>query len=179
MSLILQENTQTTIIRKLSSHDRYAKLQASLYEYNKIFKTIHVLNMINDLELRKAIRAARNRTEAYHQLQGRIRKVYQGIFKGKKIVDNQVSSHATRLLANCIIAYNSTLLNTIYQKMITEKAPQSVINEFIRISPIAWLYITFTGRYNFKKNNGKIDLQEILNTLQAKVRTTLWKKEKI
>ena len=179
MSLILQENTQTTIIRKLSSHDRYAKLQTALYEYNKIFKTIHVLNMINDSKLRKAIRAARNRTEAYHQLQGRMRKVYQGIFKGKKIVDNQVSSHATRLLANCIIAYNSTLLNTIYEKMIAEKAHESVISEFIRISPIAWSYITFTGRYNFKKNSGKIDLQEILNTLEAKVRTTLWKKEKI
>jgi TnpA family transposase len=86
MSLIMQENTQTTIIRKLSSHDRYAKLQAALYEYNKILKTIHVLNMINDLELRKAIKAARNRTEAYPQLQGRIRKVYQGIFKGKKLL---------------------------------------------------------------------------------------------
>ena len=175
----LQENTQTTIIRKLSSHDRYSKLQAALYEYNKIFKTTHVLNIINDLELRKAIKTARNRTEAYHQMQGRIRKVYQGTFKGKKIIDNQASSHAIRLLANCIIAYNSTLLNTIYQKMITEKVPQSVINEFIRISPIAWFYITFTGRYNFKKNTGKIDLQEILNTLESKVRTTLWKKEKI
>jgi hypothetical protein len=62
--------------------------------------------------------------------------------------------------------------------MITEKAPQSVINEFIRISPIAWFYITFTGRYNFKKNTGKIDLQEILNTLEAKVSTTLWKRKK-
>ena len=100
----MQENTQTTIIRKLSSHDRYAKLQTSLYEYNKIFKSTHVLNMINDLALRKAIKAARNRTEAYHQLQGKMRKVYQGIFKGKKIVDNRVSSDATRLLANCIIA---------------------------------------------------------------------------
>ena len=179
MSLIMQENTQTTIIRKLSSHDRYAKLQAALYEYNKIFKTTHVLNMINDLELRKAIRAARNRTEAYHQLQGRIRKVYQGIFKGKKITDNQASSHATRLLANCIIAYASTFLNTIYLKLIAEKAPQSVIDEFLRISPIAWCYITFTGRYNFKKNNGKIDLQEILNSLEAKIRATIWKKEKI
>jgi hypothetical protein len=179
MSLILQENTQTTIIRKLSSHDRYAKLQAALYEYNKIFKTIHVLNMINDLELRKAIRAARNRTEAYHQLQGRIRKVYQGIFKGKKIIDNQVSSHATRLLANCIIAYSGTMLDMLYRKIIKEEASQFVIDEFVRISPIAWGYITFTGRYNFKKNTGKIDLQEILNTLEAKVRTTLWKKKKI
>ena len=179
MSLILQENTQTTIIRKLSSHDRYAKLQAALYEYNKIFKTIHVLNMINDLELRKAIKAARNRTEAYHQLQGRIRKVYQGIFKGKKIIDNQVSSHAIRLLANCIIAYSGTMLDMLYRKIIKEEASQFVIDEFVRISPIAWGYITFTGRYNFKKNTGKIDLQEILNTLEAKVRTTLWKKKRI
>jgi TnpA family transposase len=172
----MQESTQTTIIRKLSSHDRYAKLQASLYEYNKIFKSTHVLNMINDLALRKAIKAARNRTEAYHQLQGKIRKVYQGIFKGKKIVDNRVSSDATRLLANCIIAYNSTLLNTIYQKMIAEGAPQSVIDEFLRISPIAWCYVTFTGRYNFKKNNGKMNLKEMLDTLEAKIRMTLWKK---
>lgn len=176
MSLIMQENTQTTIIRKLSSHDRYAKLQAAMYEYNKIFKSTHVLNMINDLELRKAIRGARNRTEAYHQLQGKIRKVYYGIFKGKKIIDNRVSSHATRLLANCIIAYGSTLLNTLYEKMIAEGALQSVIDEFIRISPIAWCYITFTGRYSFKKNTGRIDLKETLNTLEAKLRMTIWKK---
>jgi hypothetical protein len=178
MSLVMQENTQTTIIRKLSSHDRYANLQAALYEYNKILKSTHVLNIINNLELRKAIRAARNRTEAYHQLQGKIRKVYHGIFKGKKIIDNRVSSHAIRLLANCIIAYNSTLLNTLYQKMIEEGAPQSIIDEFLRISPIAWCYITFTGRYNFKKNNGKIDLKGMLNTLETKLRSTLWKKGK-
>ena len=30
-----------------------------------------MLNIINDLELRKAIKTARNRTEAYHQMQGR------------------------------------------------------------------------------------------------------------
>ena len=179
LSLILQENTQTTIVRKLSSHDRYAKLQAALYEYNKIFKTTHILNMINDLNLRKAIRTARNRTEAYHQLQGKIRKVYQGIFKGKRIIDNQISSDAIRLLANCIIAYNSSLLNTIYQKMIKERAPQNVINEFIRISPIASQYLNFTGRYNFKKNNSKLDIKDILYTLENKIRTTLWKKEKI
>lgn len=179
MSLILQENTQTTIIRKLSSHDRYAKLQNALYEYNKILKSTHVLNMINDLELRKAIKAARNRTEAYHQLQGKIRKVYQGIFKGKKIIDNLISSHSIRLLANCIIAYNSTLLNPIYKKMIDEKAPQSVINEFLRISPIAWCYLTFTGKYSFKKNNSKINLKEALSAIETKIRSTLWKKEKI
>ncbi len=37
---------------------------------------------------------------------------------------------------------------------------QSIIDEFIRISQIAWNYITFTGRYNFKDNTDKIDLEK-------------------
>ena len=68
----------------------------------------------------KAIRTARNRTEAYHQLQGFIRKIYNGIFKGRKIMDNRVSAHAARLIANSIIAYNSTILNTVYEKMMRD-----------------------------------------------------------
>lgn len=178
LSLIMQQNTQTTIIRKLSSHDRYLGLQKALYEYNKIFHSTHVLNMINDLQLRKAIKTARNRTEAYHQLQGVIRKVYQGVFKGKRIIDNGVSSHATRLLANCVIAYNATILNTLYEKMIAEGVSKSVIDEFIRTSPIAWGHITFTGRYSFKKSNGKINLKGMINALEAKLRATIWKNDK-
>jgi len=116
LSLIMQENTQSNIILKLNSHARYVRLRAALFEYNKIFKSTHMLNLIDNMQLRKAIRTARNRTEAYHQLQGFIRKIYNGIFKGRKIMDNRVSAHAARLIANCIIAYNSTILNTVYQK---------------------------------------------------------------
>lgn len=102
----MQENTQSNIIRKLNSHaTRYVRLRAALFEYNKIFKSIHVLNIIDNMQLRKALRTARNRTEAYHhQLQGFIRKIYNGIFKGRKIMDNRISAHAARLIANCIIA---------------------------------------------------------------------------
>jgi TnpA family transposase len=118
LSLILQENTQSHLIRKLNSHTRYSRLRMALYEYNKIFKSTHVLNLIDDINLRKAIRTARNRTEAYHQLQRLIRKVYSGIFTGKKISDNRISAHATRLVANCIVAYNALILNTVYEKML-------------------------------------------------------------
>ncbi len=38
LSLIMQENTQSNIIRKLNSHARYARLKAALFEYNAIFK---------------------------------------------------------------------------------------------------------------------------------------------
>lgn len=176
LSLILQENTQTNIIRKLSSHARYARLKAALFEYDKIFNSTHVLNMIDQMPLRKALRTARNRTESYHQLQGIIRKMYSREFKGKRIVDNRVSAHASRLVANCIIAYNSIILNTVYEKMLNDKVSQDIIDEFARISPIAWSHILFTGQYNFKKNSGNIDLQEMARLIEKHLKQFFWKK---
>lgn len=169
LSLIMQENTQTSLMRKLSSHDRYARLSSALYEYNKIFKSTHVLNMINDINLRKAIKAARNRTEAYHQLQGVIRKVYHGVFKGKRIIDNNVSSHAVRLVANLIICYNATILNVLYEKLLAANAPKSIIEKFIRISAIAWDHLVFTGRYNFRKNDSTVNLEAMIKILEEKL----------
>tara|TARA_R110002072_G_scaffold298269_2_gene471966 strand:+ start:12556 stop:15618 length:3063 start_codon:yes stop_codon:yes gene_type:complete len=175
LSLIMQENTQSNIIRKLNSHARYARLKAALLEYNTIFKSIHVLSLIDDMELRKAIRSARNRTEAYHQLQSSIRKTYRGVFQGKRIVENRVSAHAARLIANCIIAYNSMILNSVYQKMLANGVSQKIIDEFTRISPIAWTHALFTGRYSFKKSGGYIDVEAMAKILEEHVKQHFWR----
>jgi TnpA family transposase len=175
LSLLLQENTQANIVRKINSYARYTELKKALFEYNAIFKSTHVLNLIDNMALRKALRTARNRTEGYHQLQGLIRKIYRGVFKGRKIVDNQVSSHAVRLVANCIIAYNAIILNTIYEKMLKEGVSQEIIEEFARISPIAWAHIAFTGKYNFKKSNGEIDVAAMVNAMEKHLKQYFWR----
>ena len=172
---MLQENTQSNIVRKLNSYARYAGLKKALIEYNTIFKSTHVLNLIDNMALRKALRTARNRTEAYHQLQGLIRKIYRGVFKGKKVVNNQVSAHAVRLVANSIIAYNAIILNTVYEKMLAEGVSQAIIDEFARISPIAWSHIAFTGKYNFKKSNGDIDVNAMVSELEKHLKRHFWK----
>ena len=170
LSLILQENTQSIIIRKLNSHARYSRLRAALYEYNNIFKSIHVLNLIDDIQLRKAIRTARNRTEAYHQLQSQIRNIFKGVFKGKRIIDNRISAHASRLIANCIIAYNSMILDKIFEKMMKEGVSQEDLDRFARISPIAWAHILLTGKYKFKNKKGHIDVSKLLIVLESTVK---------
>jgi len=175
LSLLLQENTQSNIVRKLNSYARYTGLKKALIEYNAIFKSTHVLNLIDNMALRKAIRTARNRTEAYHQLQGLIRKIYRGVFKGKKIENNQISAHAVRLVANSIIAYNSIILNTVYERMLAAGTSQTIIDEFARISPIAWSHIAFTGKYNFRKNNGDIDVDAMVNELESHLKRHFWK----
>lgn len=177
ISLLIQENTQGTIIRKLNSHPRYTRLRAALTEYNNIFKSIHVLNLINDMTMRKSIRTARNRTEAYHQFQSLICKVYHGALRGKKIVDNRIITQASRLVANCSVAHNATILNAIYIKMCESGVSEEVIEKFSRISPIAWSLISFTGKHNFKKINGQIDFEEIVAMLEAQLKEYISKIE--
>jgi hypothetical protein len=125
--------------------------------------------ILENLKLRQTIKSARNRTESYYYLQGTIRQIYYGIFKGKRIVDNNVSAHAVRLLANKIISYNATILNIIYERLIATGASKSVIDNFIRISPVAWEHLSFTGRYNFTKDNIIVDLEKIVKFLEAKL----------
>ncbi len=170
LSLILQENTQSTIIRKLNSHSRYAALRAGLIEYNKIFKTLHVLNMIESLPLRKAMKTARNRTESYHQLQNVIRKMYYGIYKGKRIVDHRICTQAVRLVTNMIVACNAMILNNLYvNSQKTGQTPKD-LEELLRVSPMSWIHIAFTGRYTFKDGNKKIDLKEMIVILRKELK---------
>ncbi len=171
----MQENTQSTLVRKLNTHAGYTSLKKALFDYNEILRSTHVLNMIDDMGLRKAIRTARNRTEGYHQLQGEIRKIYRGVFKGRKIANNRTSAHAIRLVANCIIAYNCIILNNIYEKMVKDNVSQEIIDEFLRISPIAWIHIAFTGQYNFKKSNGNIDVAAMVEALEQHLKKHFWK----
>ena len=179
LSLLLQENTQSVIIRKLSSHKRYSRLRAALWEYNKIFKSIHVLNLINDMQLRKVIKTARNRTESYHQLQGAIRKVYSGVFKGTKIIDNAISNQATRLVANAIIAYNAMFLEEVYQRLVLKFGEKIAKFILMSISPVAWQHFLFTGRYHFKHKLIEIDVSKLIEAAEEKWKKSQGRQEKI
>ena len=128
--------------------------------------------ILENLKLRQTIKSARNRTESYHYLQGTIRQIYYGVFNAKRIVDNNVSAHAVRLLVNKIISYNATILNIIYERLIATGVPKSVIDNFIRISPVAWEHLSFTGRYNFITDNSIMDLEKIVRFLEEKLGKT-------
>ena len=169
LSLILQHNTQAVIVKKLSSHKRNIRLKSALWEYNKILKTIHILNLINDESLRQKLRRARNRTESYHQLQRIIRKVHDGLFRGNKTIDNCVYIQASRLIANCVIAYNAILLSNVYLKLVEKYGEDKAKQIINRISPVAWQHINFTGRYKFMSKDYAPDIEAIVKLLESKL----------
>jgi len=44
-----------------------------------------------------------------------------------------------------------------------------------RISPIAWVHIAFTGKYNFKKSGGDIDVDAMVSALEKHLKQHFWK----
>jgi len=148
-------------------------LRRALWEYNKIFKSTHVLNVINNTELRKVIKTARNRTESYHQLQRSLRKVSNGLFKGRRMIENQISCQATRLIANFMIAYNATLLDGVYHRLLAKFGEEKAKAIMASRSPVAWPHILLSGRYHFKKDSDVINLDKVISELETNLSKTL------
>ena len=59
--------------------------------------------------------------------------------------------------------------------MLAEGVNQEVLDNFLRISPIAWIHILFTGQYNFKKSNGDIDLDAMIRAIEKHLKKHFWK----
>jgi TnpA family transposase len=163
-SLLTKKTTQSALIRKISSYARPSKTQRALWEYNKILHDNHLLNVINDPNLRQGIRTGLNRGEGYHQLTGKIGSINGNKLRGTTELELAISNECIRLIANCIIFYNTYILSELYD--IHEKLGNTDVLEFIkRLSPIAWRHINLNGRYEFTSLMEMLDLSEILANL--------------
>jgi hypothetical protein len=124
----------------------------------------HLLNVINDPNLRQGIRTGLNRGEGYHQLTGKIGSINGNKLRGTTELELAISNECIRLIANCIIFYNTYILSELYD--IHEKLGNTDVLEFIkRLSPIAWRHINLNGRYEFTSLMEMLDLSEILANL--------------
>ncbi len=163
-SLSRKTTTQSTIIGKLSNGK--SRTLSALQEYDRLIKSIYVLEYVDNSTLRHYVQQALNRGEAYHQLKRAITSVNGNKFRGGN--DYQVSqwNDCARLISNCIIYYNSALLSAFLQ--IQEKnGRQDVVDIISRLSPVAWQHINLNGEYAFNKDRKEIDLIGLLNGIET------------
>lgn len=60
-SLARKETTQSTLVRKLSSHRRSSRVKTALWEYDSIHRSLYLLNYIDSPLLRQYVQKALNR----------------------------------------------------------------------------------------------------------------------
>ncbi len=163
-SLNRKTATQSTIVRKLSNGKN--RTLAALHEYDRLVKSLYILDYIDNATLRHYVQQALNRGEAYHQLKRTIASVNGNRFRGGD--DYQVSqwNDCARLISNCIIYYNSALLSAFLQ-INEKKGRKDIVSYISQLSPVAWQHINLNGEYAFNKGKTEIDLVGLLSDIEA------------
>jgi TnpA family transposase len=115
VSLALKETTQSTIVRKLSAQARNSKAARALWEYDSIYRSLYLLDYIDCPSLRQHVQKALNRGENYHQLCRAISHAGFGKLRFKTEYEQELWAHCSRLIANCIVFYNATILSRLLE----------------------------------------------------------------
>jgi hypothetical protein len=114
--------------------------------------------------LRQNVQKAVNRSENYHQLRRSVSFASFGKLRFKPDYEHDLWSECSRLISNCIIFYNASILSRLLEHK--QKAGQMQgIDEIKNISPIAWQHINLHGRYEFQKQGDLLSLDVIIQGL--------------
>jgi TnpA family transposase len=168
-SLALKTTTQSIIVRKLNAYTRRNKTQQALWEYDNIIRSLYLLEYIDSPPLRQNVQRALNRGENYHQLRRAVAYANFGKLRFKAEDEQVLWSECSRLITNCIVYYNATILSRllVHQEAAGEAAG---IAELGQISPVAWQHINLYGRYEFTRTPAPIDVDTMVAALAQRPR---------
>lgn len=159
------------MITKLSNSKKNNRTLAALREYDRLIKCLYVLDYVDNKMLRQFVQQALNRGKAYHQLRRAIASINGNQFRGGDDYQIEQWNDCARIIANCIIYYNSALLSSLIEKFARENNQEAVnmIAELspiaCRLSPVAWQHIQLAGNYTFGLKKDNIVLERLLKNL--------------
>jgi TnpA family transposase len=160
-SLSRKTTVQSTVVKKLSNTKRSSKTLAALREYDRIIKCIYILNYADNKTLRQFVQQALNRGEAYHQLRRAIASVNGNQFRGGDDYQIDQWNDCARLIAHCVIYYNSAILSGLVDKFEKENNKKA-IDVLANLSPVAWGHILLGGNYSFEDKTAITSLDTLL-----------------
>lgn len=163
-SLLSGEANQSNIVRKLSSSGYASRTKEALWEMNAVLMTKHLLTYIGDVGFRQGIQGGLCRGEAYHQLRRAIEKANGRNFRGASDIQMATWNECARLLTNCVIYYNASILNDLKIES-DSRGDLERSKKIVRLSPAAWTHLNFRGRYTFLDNSIGVSVEEVIKKL--------------
>jgi hypothetical protein len=102
-----------------------------------------------------------NRGESYHKLRRAVSYANFGKLRLKTEHEQQLWGECSRLLTNCIIYYNATILSHLlaHQERTGDVQGAALLTH---VSPVAWQHINLYGRYEFSRWPEAINMQAIM-----------------
>ena len=135
--------------------------------------SLYLLDFVDSPVLRKNVQSALNRGESYYQLRRAVSYANFGKLRFRSEDDQHLWHECSRLVTNCIIFYNMTLLSQLWAY---EEATKDMTH-ITHISPVAWQHMNFYGRYEFTKASEPINMEKIVEALARHPILSMWAKE--
>ena len=172
VSLALKTTTQSIIIGKLSTYALKNRTRRALWEYDNIIRSLYLLDYVDSPPLRRNVQKALNRGENYHKLRRAVSFANFGKLRFRTEYEQQLWNDCSRLIANCIIYYNTAILSSMFSYK--EETGDSHSAELLtRVSPVAWQHINLHGRYEFSKQPEHVNIHDIIEQLSKTHLATL------
>jgi TnpA family transposase len=155
-SLAQKDVTQANIVRMLSSYGRQNQTKKALWELDNLYRTLYILNYIDEVELRQSVQKALNRGEAYHRFRRAISYVNAGKFRVKTEAEQHIWNECSRLIANAVIYYNTLLLSRVYaQRPRSRRHRQRYFSRCLATRPP-------DRAFNFEQIESQIDIDSLV-----------------
>lgn len=165
-SLAQKATSQSVIIGKLSSYTRRNRTKKALWELDNIFRSLYLLDYVDSVTLRRNVQRALNRGESYHKLRRAVAYANAGRMRVRTDVEQQIWSECSRLLANCVIYSNASILSEFLERKERRNETEQA-DQMKHISPVSWKHVNFYGEYTFREVEADLDIRQLVDQVEA------------
>jgi TnpA family transposase len=137
----------STILRKLGTYSRKNRLYQAFRELGRVVRTAFLLRYVSDLELRRLIQAATNKSEAFNRF------VKWIFFGGEGLIAENIRDRQRRLIkynhlvANCVIFHNVNTQTRILRQLVEEEGYALDSEVLAHLSPYITEHVNRFGTY--------------------------------
>jgi TnpA family transposase len=147
-SLKLGYVTASLFIGKLQWYPRQNALTRALQEYNRLIKTLFILQYLESEDYRRRIHGQLNKVEALHALRRFLFFAHEGKIRRQQESDQTNQAGCLNLVTNAVIFWNTVYMHAVLDQMRAEGhtvAPADVLH----LSPARYDHINPYGTYRF------------------------------
>lgn len=137
------------LIRTLQSGKETTDLARAFAELGKLYKTLHILEYIDDRKFRREILRQLNIGESRHALIRAVNYGGRGHLKKRYLEQQQEQMEALTIVVNSIVFWNSKYISQILNRL---RSNGYVVKDedVARLSPLVFAHINIYGRYYFE-----------------------------
>ncbi len=136
------------LIRMISRDGRPTGLGEAFAHYGRIFKTLHILQVLHDETYRRMIVSQKNLHESRHALARKIRHGDYGLLRERYREGMEDQFGALGLVLNCAVLWNTIYMDKARAQR--QAAGRPIPDEILAaLSPLIHEHLNFSGRYPF------------------------------